>query len=125
MGQPAFTVMFPMQGSKLVTYMNNRPQQQQQQQQDLTRNLQALQIEKKKQQPQQQPQPQPPPPSSTPLSTLSGVQEFYPASFTAANGAGRYPSGGAASSHSSVGEMRYKYISNRTSYVMLMPKVSQ
>ena len=112
-----------MQGSKLVTYMNNRPQQQQQQQQDLTRNLQALQIEKKKQQPQQQPQP--PPPSSTPLSTLSGVQEFYPASFTAANGTGRYPSGGAASSHSSVGEMRYKYISNRTSYVMLMPKVSQ
>merc|ERR1719188_428639 len=34
---------------QLVTYMNNRPQQQQQQQQqqDLTRNLQALQIEKK------------------------------------------------------------------------------
>lgn len=69
------------QGSKLVTYMNNRPQQQQQ---DLTRNLQTLQIEK-----------QTTKKSSTPL-TLSGVQEFYPASFTASNG-GRHASGGAAS----------------------------
>ena len=68
--------------------MNNRPQQQQQ---DLTRNLQTLQIEK-----------QTTKKSSTPL-TLSGVQEFYPASFTASNG-GRHASGGAAS-FSSAGEI--------------------
>ncbi len=84
-----------LQGSKLMTYMNNRspaPQQQQQQQQDLSKTLQSLQLDGAAS-------------KSTATSATkktsqlsSGVQEFYPASFVA-NG-GRYPSGGGASSSS-------------------------